>query len=91
MERIKNYLLRNYRQSPTLFFLEMFSVMMQTSAALYLSLTAKQPDMLVVYSMYTIGSSVGIYVYYKRELVWTLVMVSVFTAINLLGLYILLK
>jgi hypothetical protein len=47
--------------------------------------------MLMVYSMYTIGSSVGIYVYYKRELVWTLVMVSVFTAINLLGLYILLK
>ena len=91
MERVKNYMMKSYHLDPWLFFLEMFSVTMQISASLYLALTAKEPDMLTVYSMYTIGSGVGVYVYFKRELVWTLVMASVFSVINVLGLYVLLK
>ena len=83
--------MKSYHLDPWLFFLEMFSVTMQISASLYLALTAKEPDMLTVYSMYTIGSGVGVYVYFKRELVWTLIMASVFSVINVLGLYVLLK
>jgi hypothetical protein len=90
MERVKHYLFRNYHLDPKLFFLEMVSVMLQISAAAYLSITAKDPDMLTVYSLYTVGSSIGIFVYYKRQLVWTLIMVSIFTGLNILGLVVLL-
>ena len=91
MEAVKHYVVRNYHQDPVLFFIEMFSVCMQLAASLYLAVTAKDPDLLTVYAMYTVGSGVGIYVYYKRQLVWTLVMVVVYTMINVLGLYVMLS
>lgn len=90
MEAVKHYLIRNYQLDPVLFYIEMFSVCMQLAASLYLALTAKNPDMLTVYAMYTVGSGVGIYVYYKRQLVWTLIMVIVYTMINVLGLFVML-
>jgi len=88
MERIKNALVRSWEHDRTAFMFEMVGMLFTVAGSLVLALTAKDPNMLIVYPLFLVGAATGLYAYYRREMVWTIVLTAYFVVINIVGFFI---
>jgi hypothetical protein len=85
MERIKLALKRSYEVDHIAFYFEMIGFIFTVAASLIMAVTAKNPNMLIVYPLFLVGSSTGLYAYYRREMVWTIALTGYFVVINIVG------
>jgi len=58
-------------------------------AATIIAATAKDPMMDVAYPLFIIGAITGSYAYWRRELVWPLVLTTFYLGVNIIGLIVL--
>jgi len=85
MERVKNALKRSWQHDHIAFIFEMIGMLFTIAGSALLAFTAKDPNMLIVYPLFMVGATTGLYAYYRREMVWTIVLTAYFVVINIVG------
>jgi hypothetical protein len=85
MERIKNVLLQHWLKDHIAFIFEMVGTAFTIAGSLLLALTAKDPNMLVIFPLYEVGSASLLYAYYRMQMVWSIILTSYFVVVNILG------
>jgi hypothetical protein len=85
MQKIKEFWITSYHSDKTAFLFEILSFVFTVSASMYLAINALSPDMRFVYPGFFIGALSGAYAYYRRGLLWPLLLTSYFTIVNVAG------
>jgi len=80
-----NFWKDSYTSDRVAFYFELVSFIFTVSASLTLALNADNPNMLIVYPGFFIGSATQAYASYRRGLAWILLLTSYFVCVNVLG------
>ena len=88
MERIKNAVIRSYHEDHIAFYFELAGMIFTVIGSALLALTAQDPNMVVIFPFYLIGSATGLYAYYRKQAIWTIVLTAYFVVVNIIGFFI---
>jgi len=88
MERIKNAVVKSWQHDRIAFVFEMGGMIFTSAGSLILALTAKDPNMLIIYPLFLVGAVTGLFAYYRREMIWTIVLTAYFVVINIVGFFV---
>jgi hypothetical protein len=75
----------SYQTDKIAFYFELVSFVFTVGASLTLALNAANPNMLLVYPGFLVGSATQAYASYRRGLPWILLLTSYFVCVNILG------
>ena len=75
----------SYQTDKIAFYFELVSFVFTVGASLTLALNAADPNMLLVYPGFLVGSATQAYASYRRGLPWILLLTSYFVCVNILG------
>ena len=85
MQSIKNFWLNSYHSDKTAFYFELISFVFTVSASLTLAITARDPNMLIVYPGFFVGSITQAYASYRRGAAWVFLLTTYFACVNVFG------
>lgn len=85
MQSIKNFWLNSYHSDKTAFYFELISFIFTVSASLTLAITARDPNMLIVYPGFFVGSVTQAYASYRRGAAWVFLLTTYFACVNVFG------
>ena len=85
MQNIKQFWICSYVSDKTAFCFELISFIFTVSASLTLALTAKDPNMLIVYPGFFVGSVAQCYAAYRRGAAWVMLLTGYFAFVNVFG------
>lgn len=85
MNRIKEFWVNSYRSDKTAFGFELVSFIFTVGASMTLALNAKDPNMMLVYPFFFIGSSTQAYAAYRRGAAWVMLLTMYFSVVNVFG------
>ena len=85
MQSIKNFWLNSYHSDKTAFYFELVSFVFTVSASLTLAITARDPNMLIVYPGFFVGSVTQAYASYRRGAAWVFLLTTYFACVNVFG------
>lgn len=85
MNKIKEFWVDSYTSDRTAFFFELTSFIFTVYASLTLALNADDPNMLLVYPGFFIGSVTQCYAAYRRGAAWVMLLTGYFGIINIFG------
>jgi len=84
---LKEFWVTSYKTDKLAFYLEVFSVAVTVTGSYLLTFTSPAPDMKLVFPLYLMGSSTLMVAAYRRRIIWTCVLGSWFTIMNIIGNY----
>jgi len=82
---IKNFWLHSYTSDRVAFFSELISFVFTVGASLTLALNADNPNMLIVYPGFFVGSLTQLYASWRRRAAWIMLLTFYFACINVFG------
>ncbi len=82
---LKEFWITSYKTDRIAFYLEVFSVAVTIWGSALLTFTSPGPDMRLVFPLYLMGSTTLAYASYRRRIIWTCVLASWFTIMNVIG------
>ena len=82
---LKEFWITSYRTDKIAFYLEVFSVAVTVWGSALLTFTSPGPDMRLIFPLYLMGSTTLAYASYRRRIIWTCVLASWFTIMNIIG------
>ena len=85
MDAIRNFWLNSYRSDKTAFYFELVSFIFTVGASLTLAINAKDPNMLIVYPGFFVGSITQCYASYRRGAAWVMLLTFYFSCVNVFG------
>ena len=85
MQSIKNFWLNSYHSDKTAFYFELVSFVFTVGASLTLAITARDPNMLVVYPGFFVGSVTQAYASFRRGAAWVFLLTTYFACVNVFG------
>ena len=85
MQNIKQFWISSYASDKIAFYFELVSFIFTVSASLTLALTAKDPNMLIVYPGFFVGSVAQCYAAYRRGAAWVMLLTGYFAFVNIFG------
>jgi len=85
VEKIKDFWLDSYTSDKTAFAFELVSFIFTVGASMTLALNAKDPNMLIVYPGFFVGSITQAYASYRRGAAWVLLLTTYFACVNIFG------
>jgi hypothetical protein len=85
MQKIKEFWVTSYTSDNTAFYFELVSFIFTVAASLTLALTAKDPNMLLVYPGFLVGSVTQCYAAYRRGAAWVMLLTGYFAIVNVFG------
>lgn len=85
MQGIKNFWSNSYKSDKTAFCFELISFIFTVSASLTLAINARDPNMLIVYPGFFIGSITQCYASYRRGAAWVMMLTFYFSLVNVFG------
>ena len=85
MNSIKSFWVDSYTSDRTAFFFELISFIFTEYASLTLALNADDPNMLIVYPGFFIGSVTQCYAAYRRGAAWVMLLTGYFGIVNIFG------
>lgn len=85
MKKIKEFWVNSYTSDKIAFSFELVSFIFTVGASLTLALTALDPNMLVVYPGFLVGSITQCYAAYRRGAAWVMLLTFYFACINVFG------
>lgn len=88
MKAIVDFWKQSYHQDKLCFWLEMVGAVLTIAASLTLAVSAAEPDMRLIYPLFFAGSILAVFTYYRRMLVWPLVLMTWFTFVNVFGWFV---
>ena len=84
-QTISDFWLNSYYSDRTAFFFELISFIFTVSASLTLAIHAKNPNMLIVYPGFFVGSITQAYASYRRGAAWVMLLTMYFAIVNVFG------
>ena len=85
MEKIKLFWINSYKSDKIAFAFELVSFIFTVGASLTLALTARDPNMLIVYPAFFVGSATQCYASYRRGAAWVMLLTGWFVCVNIFG------
>lgn len=85
MQKIKDFWSQSYTSDKTAFYFELISFVFTVSASLTLAINAKDPNMLIVYPGFFVGSITQCYAAYRRGAAWVMLLTFYFSLVNVFG------
>ena len=82
---LKEFWVTSYRTDKLAFYLEVFSVAVTIWGSALLTFTSPEPDMRLVFPLYLMGSTTLAIASFRRRIIWTCVLASWFTIMNIIG------
>ena len=83
--RVRSFWLHSYESDKTAFYFELISFVFTVSASLTLAITARDPNMLIVYPGFFVGSVTQAYASYRRGAAWVFLLTTYFACVNVFG------
>ena len=81
---LKEFWVTSYKTDRLAFYLEVFSVVVTVAGSYLLTFTSPGPDMRWIFPLYLLGSSTLAYASWRRRIIWTCVLASWFTIMNII-------
>ena len=85
LDRVRSFWLHSYESDKTAFYFELISFVFTVSASLTLAITARDPNMLIVYPGFFVGSVTQAYASYRRGAAWVFLLTTYFACVNVFG------
>jgi len=85
LDAIRNFWLNSYRSDRTAFCFELVSFIFTVGASLTLAFNARDPNMLVVYPGFFVGSITQCYAAFRRGAAWVMLLTFYFSCVNVFG------
>ena len=85
MNKIKDFWISSYRTDSTAFYFELISFVFTVAASLTLAINADDPNMLLVYPGFFVGSVTQVYASWRRGAAWIMLLTSYFAVVNVFG------
>ena len=85
MDKIKDFWINSYRTDKTAFFFELISFIFTVGASLTLAINADNPNMLIVYPFFFVGSVTQCYASLRRGAAWVTLLTFYFAIVNVFG------
>lgn len=84
-QTISDFWLNSYYSDRTAFLFELISFIFTVGASLTLAIHAKNPNMLIVYPGFFVGSITQAYASYRRGAAWVMLLTMYFAIVNVFG------
>lgn len=85
INHIKNYWLDSYYSDKIAFWFELVSFVFTVAASMTLALNADDPNMLIVYPGFFVGSVTQCYAAVRRGAAWVMMLTFYFSCVNVFG------
>ena len=85
MQSVKQFWINSYTSDKTAFTFELISFIFTVGASLFLAINADNPNMLIVYPGFFIGSITQLYASWRRGAAWIMLLTFYFAIINVFG------
>ncbi len=83
--KTKQFVTKSYRADPIAFYFEMISLVFTVAASLTLAINAANPNMLIVYPGFFVGSVSAIVAYHRRGIAIPMILTTYFAVTNIYG------
>ena len=84
-EKIKLFWINSYKSDRIAFAFELISFIFTVAASLTLAVNAKDPNMLIIYPFFFVGSVTQCYAAVRRGAAWVMLLTGYFAVINVFG------
>jgi hypothetical protein len=84
-QTVVDFWLNSYNSDKTAFAFELVSFIFTVGASLTLAINARDPNMLVVYPGFFVGSVTQAYASYRRGAAWVMLLTVYFACVNVFG------
>ena len=85
MQNIKQFWINSYASDKTAFCFELVSFIFTVGASMLLAVNADDPNMLLVYPGFFVGSVTQLYASWRRGAAWIMLLTFYFACINVFG------
>ena len=85
MQKIKSFWSSSYKSDKVAFYFELTSFLFTVGASLTLAFNARDPNMIMVYPGFFIGSVTQCYASVRRGAAWVTVLTFYFSLVNIFG------
>ena len=85
MVKVKQFWINSYTSDKTAFCFELISFIFTVGASMLLAVNADNPNMLIVYPGFFIGSLTQLYASWRRGAAWIMLLTFYFACINVFG------
>lgn len=85
MQKIKQFWINSYASDKTAFYFELVSFIFTVGASMLLAVNADDPNMLLVYPGFFVGSITQLYASWRRGAAWIMLLTFYFACVNVFG------
>ena len=85
IQKVKEFWINSYKSDKVAFGFELVSFIFTVGASLTLAINAKDPNMLIVYPGFFVGSVTQAYASYRRGAAWVFLLTTYFACVNVFG------
>lgn len=85
MQKVKQFWINSYTSDKTAFFFELISFIFTVGASMLLAVNADNPNMLLVYPGFFVGSVTQLYASWRRGAAWIMLLTAYFACVNVFG------
>mgnify|MGYP006883132580 FL=1 len=85
MQKIKQFWINSYASDKTAFYFELVSFIFTVGASMLLAVNADDPNMLLVYPGFFVGSVTQLYASWRRGAAWIMLLTAYFACVNVFG------
>ena len=85
MKKVKDFWIKSYKSDRIAFAFELISFIFTVGASMTLAFNAANPNMLIVYPFFFVGSVTQCYASMRRGAAWVMLLTSYFAVINVFG------
>ena len=85
MQKVKQFWINSYTSDKTAFCFELISFIFTVGASMLLAVNADNPNMLLVYPGFFVGSVTQLYASWRRGAAWIMLLTAYFACVNVFG------
>ena len=85
MNKVREFWVNSYTSDKTAFTFELISFIFTVGASMTLAVNADNPNMLIVYPGFFVGSITQVYASWRRGAAWIMLLTSYFACVNVFG------
>ena len=85
MQKVREFWLNSYNSDKIAFAFELISFIFTVGASMTLAISAKNPNMLLVYPGFFVGSVTQCYASFRRGAAWVMLLTFYFACVNIFG------
>ena len=85
IDRIRDFWIESFKSDKIAFGFELVSFVFTVAASLTLALNARDPNMLIIYPFFFVGSVTQCYAAVRRGAAWVMLLTGYFAVINVFG------